>query len=408
MKSLLKRNVATLDAGFRLSYMRNIQNQSEATSSLLPSVYSESQNSENQDVVNDVLSRFPYLHLDERTEHGDGHPQMDKDDESIVSLIHQIKDLERQRKEQEEWAHQKTVQAARKLMDDLTELEMLRMELEETQSLKKGKHTIEDKLTEVESVLRKASCEVDRVKSAVRKHETENAEIKAEIEACKLSASESAAASMEAAKREKKWMKRISALEKQKSKLQEDIAAEKQKFSDFAEQLAQGEADQKKAEEEWCKEQEAKEVARTQVEEEQKFKEAAETGNKRKLEALRLKAEMDFQRQKDDIQRLEQDLPMPKSSEMNAHGDVARLMHELDNLENSAEKEVGCDRECVLCLKDEVSVVFLPCGHLVVCANCNKSYGKKGRAACPCCCVPIEQRIRVFAMKSGARNRQLQ
>nr|GME00030.1 MND1-interacting protein 1-like [Ipomoea batatas] len=264
------------------------------------------------------------------------------------------------------------MQAARKLSNDLTELKMLRMEREETQSVKKGKQTIEDntmkKLTEMENALRKASGEVDRANSAVKKLETENAEIRAEMEACKLSASESATTFME---------------------------------------------------ERWTKEQAAKEVALTQVEEERRLKEATEAGNKRKLEALRLKIEIDFQRQKDDLQRLQQDLSRLKSSELsaeqhhqsvrlttgnsdgvNAHGDIARLLHELDNLENSAEKEVGCDRECILCLKDEVSVVFLPCAHQVVCANCNESYGKKGRAACPACRVPIEQRIRVFGATS--------
>lgn len=265
MKSLLKKNVATFAAGFR-SNPKTIQNQSQAVSSLLPAGYSsslngsgvegivaksgESQNSKNQDVVNSVLSKFRDLNLDESTEHG--HPQMDQKDEIIVSLIHQIKDLERQTKERKEWAHQKAMQAARKLSNDLTELKMLRMEREENQSVKKGKQTIEDstmkKLTEMENALRKASGEVDRANSAVKKLETENAEIRAEMEACKLSASESATTFMEVAKREKKYLKKISAWEKQKSKLQEDIAAERQKSSDFAEQLAQAEADQKEAE----------------------------------------------------------------------------------------------------------------------------------------------------------------
>nr|GLL48665.1 MND1-interacting protein 1-like [Ipomoea trifida] len=410
VKSLMKTNVATFDAGFRsTSNYKNLQTQSQAASSLLPSGYSESQNSKNQDVVNSVLSRFRDLNLDESTEHG--HLQMDKEDEIIVSLIHQIKDLERQRKQQEEWAHQKVIQAARKLIDDLTELKMLRMEKEDTQSVKKGNFM--KKHTELENALRKARGEVDRIKSAVRKLETENAEVRAEIEACKLTESESATTSMEFAKREKKWLKKISALEKQRTKLQEDIAAQKQKCSDLAEQLAQDEADQKKDElinifcikveayalpqitkrlkarlrllkpwshvvnatENWCNEQAAKEVARTQMEEEQKFKEAAEAGNKRKLEALHVKVELDIQRLKDDLQHLERDLSMLKSSELSA------------------------DRECVLCLKDEASVVFLPCAHLAVCADCNKSYGKKGRAACPCCRVPIEQRIPVFGIK---------
>lgn len=153
----------------------------------------------------------------------------------------------------------------------------------------------------------------------------------------------------------------------------------------------------------------------SQAEEERRFKEAAEAGNKRKLEALRLKIEIDFQRQKDDLQRLEQELSRLKSSVQSAeqrhqsvrfltghsdgfnpHAEIIKLLQEVDSMENPGEKEVVSNRECIFCSKDEVSVVFLPCAHQVVCANCNERYGKKGRATCPSCRVPIEQRIRVF------------
>lgn len=81
-------------------------------------------------------------------------------------------------------------------------------------------------------------------------------------------------------------------------------------------------------------------------------------------------------------------------------GTIARLLHELDRLEDSQEKQVSSDRECMICLKDEVSVVFLPCAHQVICANCNDNYGKKGKANCPYCRAPIEQRIRVYGASS--------
>lgn len=157
-----------------------------------------------------------------------------------------------------------------------------------------------------------------------------------------------------------------------------------------------------------------------QLEEERHLKEASEANNKRKLEALRLKIEIDFQRHKDDLQRLEQeytrlkesaqftemesqanDLWTENSNGVNSRGEtIARLLHELDQLEDSPEKEVNCDRECMICMKDEVSVVFLPCAHQVICANCNDNYGKKGKASCPYCRVPIEQRIRVYGASS--------
>ncbi|WRX18013.1 hypothetical protein QQP08_010500 [Theobroma cacao] len=434
MKSLLKKNVAMFAASFRAN-SKQMQTQNQACVGTLssgdapPAVAGgevptekseESQNLKSQDGVNSVLSKFRDLNIDDNYEHvGE-----DQKGEMIISLLHQIKDLEKQVKERKEWAHQKAMQAARKLSSDLTELKMLRMEREETQRLKKGKHTIDDstmkRLSDMENALRKASGQVDRANAAVRRLENENAEIRAEMEASKLSASESVKTCLEVAKREKKCLKKLLAWEKQKTKLQEEIAIEKEKINELQRCLARVEQDQKETESKWRQELKAKELALAQVEEERRSKEAAEVNNKRKLEALRLKIEIDFQRHKDDHQRLEQELSRLKvsaqSTESNHQSNnlltgksegakpqgetIARLLHELDKLEDSSEKEVNCDRECIICSKDEVSIVFLPCAHQVLCANCNDSYGKKGKATCPCCRMPIEQRIRVFGAAS--------
>lgn len=163
----------------------------------------------------------------------------------------------------------------------------------------------------------------------------------------------------------------------------------------------------------------AKEAAMAQVEDERRSKEAAEASSKRRLEALRLKIEIDFQRHKDDLQRLEQDLSRLKASAQytelhhpsnntpkgNSEGvkpgeTIAKMLRELDSYEDSSEKEINQDHECMICMRGEVSIVFLPCAHQVLCASCSDNYGKKGKATCPCCRVPIEQRIRVFGASS--------
>ncbi|KAK5777446.1 MND1-interacting 1 -like protein [Gossypium arboreum] len=434
MKSLLKKNVAIFAASFRAN-SKQMQTQNQACVGTLSSgdaplavagsevsaeKSEESQNLMTQDGVNSVLSKFRDLNIDENLERAGE----DQKSEMIISLLHQIKDLEKQVKERKDWAHQKAMQAARKLSSDLTELKMLRMEREEMQRMKKGKHTIEDstmkRLSEMENALRKASGQVDRANAAVRRLETENAEIRAEMEASKLSASESVTTCLEVAKREKKCLKKLLAWEKQKAKLQDEIADEKDKIKDLQRCLARVEQDQKETELKWREELKSKELALAQIEEERCSKEAAEASNKRKLEALRLKIEIDFQRHRDDHQRLEQELSRLKlsaqSTELNHQSDnlltgksegtkpqgetIAKLLNELDKLEDSSEKEVNGDRECIICSKDEVSIVFLPCAHQVLCANCNDSYGKKGKATCPCCQVPIEQRIRVFGASS--------
>ncbi|KAJ9152624.1 hypothetical protein P3X46_026171 [Hevea brasiliensis] len=449
MKSLLKRNVAMFAAGFRAN-SKQMQTQSQVQSESCSGVLSgrhaalvatasevlddkgeESQNLKNQDGAStgwnkfqdglfSELSKFGDLNLDENLElTGE-----DQKDEMIVTLLHQIKDLERQVKERKEWAQQKAMQAARKLSSDLTELKILKMEREETQRLKKGKQTLEDstmkRLSEVENALRKASGQVDRANAAVRRLETENAEIRAEMEASKLSASESVTTCLEVAKREKKCLKKLLAWEKQKTKLQDEIAGEKEKIKELQRCLAIVEQAQKEAEAKWRQEVKVKEQTFAQVEEERRSREAAEANNKRKLEALRLKTEIDFQRHKDDLQRLEQEfsrlklsaeftdlnhqlniLPLGKPEKTKPQGEtIARLLHELDTLEDSQDKGSNCDRECMICMKDEVSIVFLPCAHQVMCASCSDNHGKKGKATCPCCRIPIEQRIRVFGASS--------
>ncbi|KAM7491104.1 hypothetical protein LguiA_034025 [Lonicera macranthoides] len=414
MKALLKRNVAMFAAGFRAN-----SKESQACTSSLPNEDScsgntekteEPKNTKNQEMVNLMLSKFRDLNLDGNMEYV---PE-DQKDEMILSLFHQIKDLEGQVKERKEWAHQKAMQAARKLSHDLTELKSLRMEREEIQRLKQGETTPEDptmnRLKDMEKALRTASGQVDSANSAVKKLETENAEIRAEMEASKLSASESVKACLDIAKREKKCLKRLLAWEKQKAKLQEEIAEEKQKILELEEESVQIKAAQKVAEAKWRQEQKAKELALAKVEEDRRLKEATEAAIKRKQEALRLKIEIDFQRHKDDLQRLEQELSRLKfTTELPPQGGTPRpprgqtingLIQELEELDDSTEKEASYSRECVICMKEEVSVVFLPCAHQVLCASCNESYMMKGRALCPCCRVHIEQRIRVFGASS--------
>ena len=53
------------------------------------------------------------------------------------------------------------------------------------------------------------------------------------------------------------------------------------------------------------------------------------------------------------------------------------------------------ERECVMCLTEEMSVVFLPCSHQVLCAECNVLHEKQGMKECPSCRTAIQQRIPV-------------
>ncbi|KAM0861246.1 hypothetical protein ACQ4PT_046021 [Festuca glaucescens] len=89
---------------------------------------------------------------------------------------------------------QKAVQAARKLGNDLTELRVLRWSVRIAQRRNNDKQATENetskRLAHLENELKKKSGLLDRSNASVQKLEMENAEIRAEMEAAKLSASE--------------------------------------------------------------------------------------------------------------------------------------------------------------------------------------------------------------------------
>ncbi|CAH8338359.1 unnamed protein product, partial [Eruca vesicaria subsp. sativa] len=405
MKSLLKRNVAAFAAGFRASMKQKQIDDGEST--LV----------ETEESVGSVLDKFRGLSLDDNLESL-------CEDGVIITLLHQVKDLENKLKERKEWAQKKAMQAAQKVSDELTELKNLNSERESIQMLKKGKQAVDEstvkRLSELENAVRKATCQRDTANAIVRTLENQNAEIRAEREGLKLSASESLKACMEESKKEKKCLKKLLAWEKQKLKLQDEITDEKEKIKALYRSLAQITQDEKEIEAKRVEEQKAKEQALAQVEEEQRSKEAAEAHNKRKLETLRLKIELDFQRHKDDHQRLEQELSRLKVSsdtdsshlsnnvwepEKSQGENIAKLLEELDRLEGSYESEANNDRECIICMKDEVSVVFLPCAHQVVCGGCSDNFFSSnnsggGKVTCPCCRAVVQQRIHIFGATS--------
>ncbi|KAJ8499025.1 hypothetical protein OPV22_009577 [Ensete ventricosum] len=368
-------------------------------------------------LVDSVLKALESMSLDDS---GTEDPKK----EMILDVIRQIRELESQVKERKEWAQQKALQAARKLSNDLTELRLLRMEREENQRLKKGKQALEDttmkRLTEMENALKKVSGQVDRANAVVRRLETENAEIRAEIEASKLSASESSRTCTEVTRREKKCLKKLVAWEKQREKMQEEIAEEKKKIRLMQQELDEVKAATKEYQMKWKQEIKAKEEAIALAEEERRLKEAAKVNANRRHEALRRKREIDFQRLKDDVQRLEEELARLKASaglnSLNAPSvnasrtadaaDIKNLkepnMKALTGLSKQQESsnKLNRSRACIICKKDEVSVVFLPCSHQVVCGSCNEVHEEEGKSSCPCCSVRIEERIRVYGASS--------
>ncbi|KAL5541730.1 hypothetical protein UlMin_009440 [Ulmus minor] len=347
----------------------------------------------------------------------------DKKEEAIQKLLQKATELKSQVQEWTEWANQKVMQATRRLGKDRVELKTLRQEREEVERLKKDKQNLEEntmkKLSEMENALCKASGQVERANTAVRRLEVENAGLRQEMEAAKLRAAESAANCQEVLKREKKAVMNLQSWERQKAICQEELMTEKHKASQLVQELGKAKDLEEQLEARWKQEEKATAELLTQASSIRKEREQIEALAKTKEDITKSKAETNLQKFKDEIQKLEKEI-----SQLRLKTDspkIAALRRGIDGsfdskLSNKDPKQASTpyasealtgfhgyaetggvkrERECVMCLSEEMSVVFLPCAHQVVCTTCNELHEKQGMKDCPSCRSPIQRRISV-------------
>ncbi|XP_030974296.1 putative E3 ubiquitin-protein ligase RF298 isoform X1 [Quercus lobata] len=356
----------------------------------------------------------------------------DKKDELILKLVPRVRDLQNQLQEWTEWANQKVMQAARRLSKEKAELKTLRQEKEEVERLKKEKQTLEEntmkKLSEMENALCKASGQVERANSAVRRLEVENAQLRQEMEAAKLRAVESAASCEEVSKREKKTLMKFQSWEKQKTLFQEELSTEKRKVTQLLQELEQDKCLEEQLEAKWKQEEKGKEELLVQANSIRKEREQIEASTKSKEDMIKSKAEKNLQKYKDDIEKLEKEISQLRlktdSSKIAAlkRGIDGSYASRLTDIRNGLDHQnswapyisdvvrdfqdyselggVKRERECVMCLSEEMSVVFLPCAHQVVCTTCNELHEKQGMKDCPSCRSPIQRRVSVRYARS--------
>ncbi|XP_042514985.1 putative E3 ubiquitin-protein ligase RF298 isoform X2 [Macadamia integrifolia] len=179
----------------------------------------------------------------------------DEKDEMILKLVPRVRKLQSLLNEWTEWTNQKVMQAARRLSKDKDELKSLRQEKEEVVRLKKEKQTLEDntmkKLSEMEYALGKATGQVERANSTVRRLEVENTDLRHEMEAAKVRAAESAASCQEVSKREKKTLKKFQSWERQKALFQEELVTERRTLAQLHQELEQAKDLQDQLEDGW-------------------------------------------------------------------------------------------------------------------------------------------------------------
>ncbi|KAJ3693214.1 hypothetical protein LUZ60_008694 [Juncus effusus] len=367
-----------------------------------------------EDFIDDLLKELEELQLAEKS------PEPDAQAERIYDLIRQAREMEAQVKERKEWAQQKALQAARKLSHDTMELRNLRTEREKRERAKKAGNgngngngnapavtpdeaTVK-RLEGMEEALKKASLQVDRANAEVQRLEAENAEIRAEMEAAKLSADESIRARQEAAKREKKVRKKSQSRDRQRQQIQNEIDEVKRRQVEVGKEVEETERASKRLEARLREETKAKDETLIQLSELTKTTENTKSNAQRRIDSLRQKTNLDSQRCKDDILRLQEELSRLQSSQFINNNIKKNNNININNVgkinNNNVVRRGERKWKCVVCVKDEVSVLLLPCAHQVLCVGCSECHVSMGKARCPSCDKKVEERIRVFGVST--------
>lgn len=241
-------------------------------------------------------------------------------------------------------------------------------------------------------------------------------EVRSELEASLLKESETAAREAKALKAEKVLQKKTAAWEKQRKAMQEEINSERARANGLAAAAERAEETASQASVRARQEERAAREAGERAAAEKRARELAEKDHKRKDAAAKKVSDSAAEKFRAEIARLEREVARLKLAE---HGTVygfeapppvydvltspprevtlreenARLRREVAGLAGAS---VRRERECVMCMSEEQSVVFLPCAHQVLCEECNEEHEKKGHKDCPSCRTAIVQRIKVY------------
>ncbi|KAF9607133.1 hypothetical protein IFM89_032355 [Coptis chinensis] len=362
----------------------------------------------------------------------------DKQDEVILKLAVRAQDLRNQLGEWTDWANQKVLQATRRLSKDKAELKVLRQEKEEAECAKKERQSLEEntikKLSEMENALSRANRKFEETDAEVHELEGKNSKLRQEMEEAKKQCAEAAVSCKDVAKRENKMKKKLQSSENQKITLQEELAWVKCRQVKLEQEVGQAQKFLKQLEVRQKQVKKEKEDILMQAESIRKEREHIEASAELEEHTVRSKSANGLQRYKDVIRDLGSQIAQLRfkidPSKLAAlhwgadgsnvsclsGGGIAQHMEGSrqtflasdlnpvfqDNLQTGRVKR---ERECVMCLTEEMSVVFLPCAHQVVCAKCNELHEKQGMKDCPSCRTPIQRRIctRFFQSAKSAR-----
>ncbi|KAG6428243.1 hypothetical protein SASPL_112494 [Salvia splendens] len=290
-------------------------------------------------------------------------------DEAIRILVPHKCTIEKELQGWTEWANEKVMQAAQRLGKDRAELKMFRQEKEEKEKLKKEKQALVDstvkQLLELEYAMTNATGQIQVDNCTIARLKEENALLMNDMEAANMQAMRVATNLHSATEREQETLRKMQSLDADKAIIQDQLTELKHQIAALNNRLekARGRKDQFKF---------------------LPFYHFRHCGSRRRRRTQKPKMKLESEKSK--IAAF--NLGFPRSALPNASKRLAVFQGKFCEA-----PDVKPERECIVCLSNEIAVVFIPCAHQVLCAQCNLIHEKQGMTDCPSCRTAIQKRV---------------
>ncbi|KAK3123690.1 hypothetical protein QOZ80_8AG0634630 [Eleusine coracana subsp. coracana] len=303
----------------------------------------------------------------------------DRKEELALDLIQRLGELKLEVKVWTDWANERVMQSTSRLVKERAALLSYRKdnaELEEPDVFNRKK------LEETQKAIDSTSEELDCVNSRVRELTDRISLCRREKKAAQLQGKQSDASLANIINKENDSTERLKSMETEKILLQEELAAERCKLPKLLKSLEKARGCENMLKKR-CQEGEkiidelTKQIGRERTE-----LERIDTSARAMSSNLLLRARNEQEWLQASIKNLQQQVDEISGKT------VAELISPPGGIDS-----VQREQECAMCLEEEIAVVFLPCGHQIVCAGCNQRHLDGGMTECPSCRSIIHRRI---------------
>ncbi|KAL6647264.1 hypothetical protein ACP70R_014701 [Stipagrostis hirtigluma subsp. patula] len=308
----------------------------------------------------------------------------DRKEELALKLVQRLGELKLEMKVWTDWANERVMQSTSRLVNERAALLSLK---KDTAEVEEPDVFSRKKLEETQRAIDSTSDELDRANSHVRELTEKISLCRREKKAALLQGKQSDARLADILSKENESMERLKSIETEKILLQEEFDAGRSKLSKLLKNLEQARGYENELKKRCRKGEQLIDELMKQVNFERTELERIDTSARAKSSHLSLRARNEQEWLLASIKNLEQQVR--EISSTSKLGSVSKLMSPPGFGIDSIQRE----QECAVCMEEEISVVFLPCGHQVVCAGCNQRHRDGGMTECPSCRSPIKRRI---------------